>query len=67
MGRATSRETQVYMRGVYSSLGGLRINLDKLQAYLPANEREAQQKTLFLQHLAERGCKQVGDQHPISC
>lgn len=59
VGRTTSRETQVYMRGVYSSLGGLRINLDKLQAYLPANGREAQQKTLFLQHLADRGCKLV--------
>ncbi|MFC0224992.1 hypothetical protein [Serratia aquatilis] len=54
-----SRETQVYMREVYRNMGGLRINLDKLQAYQPLNEREALQKTMFLNHLAERGCRLV--------
>ncbi|MDK9365944.1 MULTISPECIES: hypothetical protein [Enterobacteriaceae] len=55
----SSRETHDYMRRVYSCLGGLLINLDKLQAYEPASEREALQKTHFLQHLAERGCRMV--------
>lgn len=36
-------------------MGGLRISLDKLQTYVPNNEREALQKVHFLQHLAERG------------
>lgn len=55
----TSRETHNYMRRVYNCLGGLRINLDKLQKYEPVSEREALQKTHFLQHLAERGCRMV--------
>lgn len=54
-----SRETQVYMRDVYRNMGGLRINLDKLQAYQPLNEREVLQKTMFLNHLVERGCRLV--------
>ncbi|WP_411755070.1 hypothetical protein [Serratia sp. (in: enterobacteria)] len=54
-----SRETQVYMREVYRNMSGLRINLDKLQAYQPLNEREALQKTMFLSHLVERGCRLV--------
>lgn len=55
----TSRETHNYMRRVYNCMGGLRINLDKLQAYTPENEREVLQKAHFLQHLAERGCRMV--------
>ena len=57
--RHASRETHDYMRQVYATMGGLRINLDKLQAYQPKNEREVLQKTHFLQHLAERGCLMV--------
>ncbi|KGA40856.1 MULTISPECIES: hypothetical protein [Pectobacterium] len=57
--RHVSRDTHNYVRQVYASMGGLRINLDKLQAYVPENEREALQKSHFLQHLAERGCKMV--------
>lgn len=57
--RHVSRETQLYMRKVYQSMGALRINLDKLQAYVPEHEREGLLKTHFLQHLAERGCRMV--------
>lgn len=57
--RHVSRETQQYMRKVYASMGGLRINLDKLQAYVPKNEREALHKAHFLQHMAERGCNLI--------
>lgn len=57
--RHVSRETQQYMRQVYQNMGALRINLDKLQAYVPEHEREALQKSYFLQHLAERGCLMV--------
>lgn len=57
--RHVSRETQLYMRKVYQSMGALRINLDKLQAYIPEHEREGLLKTHFLQHLAERGCRMV--------
>lgn len=57
--RHASRETHNYLREVYASMGGLRINLDKLQAYVPANSREALQKSAFLQHLKERGCRIV--------
>lgn len=57
--REVTRETQKYMRRVYPCMGGLRINLDKLQAYEPVSEREALQKIHFLQHLAERGCRMV--------
>nr|WED68814.1 hypothetical protein PJ912_00185 [Pectobacterium colocasium] len=57
--RHASRETHDYMRQVYANMGGLRINLDKLQAYQSKNEREVLQKTHFLHHLAERGCRMV--------
>ncbi|MBK5739545.1 hypothetical protein JKA45_03990, partial [Klebsiella pneumoniae] len=57
--RHVSRETQQYMRQVYHNMGALRINLDKLQAYIPEDEREALLKSHFLQHLAERGCRMV--------
>ncbi|MGX8903105.1 hypothetical protein ACWQXT_26805 [Citrobacter werkmanii] len=57
--RHVSRETQQYMRQVYLNMGALRINLDKLQAYVPEDEREAVLKSHFLQHLAERGCRMV--------
>ena len=40
-------------------MGALRINIDKLQAYIPEDEREAALKSHFLQHLAERGCRMV--------
>lgn len=57
--RHVSRETQPYMRKVYQSMGAMRINLDKLQAYIPEHEREGLLKTHFLQHLAKRGCRMV--------
>lgn len=55
--RHVSRETVKYMKEVYSSMGGLRINLDKWRDFKPKDEVEAAHKAHFISHLVSRGCR----------
>lgn len=59
--RHISRNTMSYMTSVYSKMGLLLINVDKLFLFKPRSDIENFHKMMLIQHLIDRGCDVITD------